>query len=62
MKIYPSSSYNFKLIDGENESLGRLMRRTEISESLVSKMTEKSFIGTVSESGFKIINSDQTLK
>lgn len=58
MKIYPSSSYNFKLIDEENDSLGSLMRRTEISESLVSKMTEKSFIGTVSESGFKVINSE----
>ncbi|MNS69482.1 hypothetical protein D3C72_1027940 [compost metagenome] len=58
MKIYPSSTYIFKLIDGEKESLERLERRTEISASLASQKTEKSFIGTVSGSEFRIISSE----
>ena len=58
MKIYSSSSYNLKLIDGDNESLERLVRRTEISESLVSKRTEKSFIGTILGNEFRIITSE----
>ncbi|MOA24251.1 hypothetical protein D3C78_1449240 [compost metagenome] len=34
------------------------MRRTEISESLVSKRTEKSFIGAISENEFRVITSE----
>jgi len=58
MTIFPSSSYEFKLIDDQSETLERLKRRTEISESLISKSTDKSFIGKVNNNSFKIISAD----
>ncbi|WP_374443618.1 hypothetical protein [Epilithonimonas sp.] len=57
MEIFPSQVYEFGLINGQNETLERLKRRTEESDSLTSKLTEKSFIGKVSKNRFRIISS-----
>lgn len=57
MKIFPTKVLEFKLIDSQEQTLNRLQRRTEISENLVSKYTDKSFIGTIKENEFKIITS-----
>lgn len=58
MTIFPSSSYEFKLINAQSETLERLKRRTEVSESLISKLTNKSFIGKVNNTSFKVISAD----
>ncbi|WP_312762314.1 hypothetical protein [Epilithonimonas sp.] len=58
MNIFPSTIYEFKLINGQTETLERLNRRTEESESLMSKVTEKSFIGKVKNNNFRIISSN----
>jgi len=58
MSIFPSTIYEFKLINGQTETLERLNRRTEESESLISKVTEKSFIGKVKNNNFRIISSN----
>ena len=58
MKIFPSSIYEFTLIDDQNETIERLNRRTENSDNLISKITNKSFIGKIDKNKFKIISSD----
>jgi len=58
MTIFPSSSYEFKLINDQSETLERLKRRTEVSESFISKLTDKSFIGKVTNNSFKVISAD----
>ncbi|RLZ06382.1 hypothetical protein [Faecalibacter macacae] len=58
MKIFPSSIYEFSLIDDQNETIERLNRRTENSDNLISKITNKSFIGKIDKNKFKIISSD----
>lgn len=58
MTIFPTAQYTFKLIGEESETLERLERRTEISEKLISKVTDKSFIGTVKNNKFRIISSE----
>ncbi|AXB57295.1 hypothetical protein [Flavobacterium fluviale] len=58
MKILPTSNYNFKILGEPTESLERLKRRTQISENLISKMTDKSFIGTINNNKFRIISSE----
>lgn len=58
MIIFPSSNYEFKLINDQSETLERLKRRTELSESLISKLTDKSFIGKVTNNSFKVISAD----
>lgn len=58
MKLFPTSNYNFTIIGEPSESLDRLKRRTEISESLVSKKTNKSFVGKITNNTFKIISSE----
>lgn len=57
MEIFPSQVYEFGLINAQNETLERLKRRTEESDSLTSKLTEKSFLGKVSGNRFRIISS-----
>lgn len=57
-KLFPTYDYKFKLLDNENDSIERLNRRTEHSDKLVSKMTDKSFIGKVDNNKFKIITSE----
>jgi len=58
MKIFPKSDYTFKIIGEETETLERLKRRTEASESLTSKITDKSFLGIIKENTFRIISSE----
>lgn len=58
MKIFPTSSYTFKIIGAESESLDRLKRKTEISESLTSQITDKSFRGIIKNNTFRIISSE----
>ncbi|GIQ60012.1 hypothetical protein Flavo103_31480 [Flavobacterium collinsii] len=58
MNLFPVSNYTFKIIGEQSESLDRLKRRTESSESLASKITDKSFIGTINNNAFKIISSE----
>lgn len=57
MKIFPQNVYSFKLIN-ENDALERLKRRTEISNNLTSRRTEKSFIGSINGNNFKLITSE----
>lgn len=57
-KLFPTYDYKFNLLDNENDSLGRLNLRTEHSDKLISKMTDKSFIGKVENDKFRIITSE----
>lgn len=58
MKIFPTSHYTFKLYGDKKESIERLKRRTEPSESFSSQRTEKSFLGKIDGNSFKIISSE----
>ena len=58
MNIFPKSYYTFKIIGEETETLERLKRRTELSESLTSKITDKSFRGIIKDNTFRIISSE----
>jgi hypothetical protein len=58
MKLFPSSHYTFRLYGNENEAIERLNRRTEPSESFASKRTDKSFLGKIDGSTFKVISSE----
>ena len=58
MNIFPKSDYTFKIIGEETETLERLKRRTELSESLTSKITDKSFRGIIKDNTFRIISSE----
>ena len=57
MKIFPTKELAFKLNGEQSETLNRLERRTEKSEELKSKFTDKSFIGKINGNDFKIISS-----
>lgn len=57
MKIFPVKELRFKLIDDQNKSLDRLNRRTERSERLTSRITDKTFLGLIKENEFKLITS-----
>lgn len=58
MKVFPSNKYHFKLIDDDSVTLERLTRRIEKSERLISKRTEKSFIGLINGNEFRLISSE----
>ncbi|KIC02783.1 hypothetical protein OA88_06560 [Flavobacterium sp. JRM] len=58
MKLFPTSDYTFKIIGEETNALDRLQRRTEFSENLTSKITDKSFRGIVKNNTFRIISSE----
>jgi hypothetical protein len=58
MKIFPTNDYIFKIIGEESETLDRLKRRTEFSESLTSTITDKSFRGIIKDNKFRIISSE----
>lgn len=58
MNIFPKSDYTFKIIGEETETLERLKRRTELSESLTSNITDKSFRGIIKDNTFRIISSE----
>lgn len=57
MNIFPTKERKFKLFDDQSETLNRLNRRTERSESLTSQYTDKSFRGIINGNQFKIISS-----
>lgn len=57
MKIFPSKDLKFKLLDEQEDSLKRLKRRTDKSENLISRYTEKSFRGIIAGNEFKLISS-----
>lgn len=58
MNIFPKSDYTFKIIGEETQALERLKRRTELSESLTSNITDKSFRGIIKDNTFRIISSE----
>jgi hypothetical protein len=58
MKIFPTNNYTFKIVGEESATLDRLKRRTELSESLHSKITDKSFLGIIKDNTFRIISSE----
>ena len=58
MRIFPRRTYSFTLVDEADETIERLKRRTYLSESLGSQKTDKSFIGTINNSNFKIISAE----
>lgn len=58
MDIFPKSVYNFIIVGEETETIERLKRRTELSDSLTSSITDKSFRGTVKRNTFRIISSE----
>lgn len=58
MNIFPKSDYTFKIIGEETQTLERLKRRTELSESLTSNITDKSFRGIIKDNTFRIISSE----
>ena len=57
MNIFPTKKKEFKLIDDQLETLNRLKRRTEKSNILSSKYTDKSFRGMINGNEFKLITS-----
>ena len=58
MNIFPNNDYTFKISGEEKETLERLKRRTEQTESLTSKITDKSFRGIIKDNTFRIISSE----
>lgn len=58
MTLLPTKELHFKLNDSREETLERLKRRTEHSESMSSNVTEKSFRGIVRDDEFKVISSE----
>ncbi|MCF6141782.1 hypothetical protein L1S34_10840 [Flavobacterium sp. K77] len=58
MSIFPKSDYTFKIIGEETETIERLKRRTEQSESFISNITDKSFRGIIKDNTFRIISSE----
>ena len=57
MKIFPVKELRFKLIDDQNKSLDRLNSRTERSERLTPRITDKTFLGLIKGNEFKLITS-----
>ena len=57
MNIFPTIEKNFKLTNNQKETLNRLNRRTDKSENLTSKYTDKSFRGIINQNELKIISS-----
>lgn len=61
IKIFPTTEKKFKLNGNQDETLERLNRRTERSDVLIYVNTDKSFIGTVDGSKFKVITSTKVM-
>lgn len=59
MNFFPTKKYTFSLIDTDDKSIERLKRRTYNSDSLISKTTDKSFIGIINVNDFKVISSER---
>ena len=56
MKFFPSKELDVSLPENKSELINRIKELTEDSESLITKHTDKSFIGQVSNDGFRIIS------
>ncbi len=57
MKIFPVKTLKFKLIDTHENTLNRLIRKTDHSERMTMSTTKKSFRGIVDGSQFKLLSS-----
>ncbi|WP_210488463.1 hypothetical protein [Rufibacter aurantiacus] len=57
MKLFPSNSYTVELSNDSSLALENLKQNTKLTDSLVSELTQKPFIGQVQESRFKVISS-----
>lgn len=57
MNILPTERKIFKLIGSKAETLERLHRRTEVSDTLSSRRTERSFVGKIEGNEFRLISS-----
>ncbi len=55
--LYPTTQREFTLIQNQELTLEKLERRREFSTTLISKTTDKSFLGTISANTFQIISS-----
>ena len=57
LTLFPHSTYAYELMGEPAETLERLKRRTEITDSLTSKRTDRSFRGQIEGSKYRIISS-----
>ncbi|MBN8652309.1 MAG: hypothetical protein J0L67_12815 [Cytophagales bacterium] len=57
MKLFPTIELKFRLVNSKDETLSRLIRRTEESKNLTSQFTDKSFRGLIEGNKFKLISS-----
>lgn len=58
MKIFPTKNYTVKLRSSYSLCVQNLKTNTEITDSLISKKTNKGFLGKITETGFKLISSE----
>lgn len=58
MKLFPTKIYTVKLRSNYSLCVQNLKTNTEITDSLISKKTNKGFIGKITENGFKLISSE----
>lgn len=56
-ELFPTTERKFVLHDSQEDTIDRLKRRTEKSDVLASKNTDRSFIGSISNNKFKLISS-----
>ncbi|WP_420572676.1 hypothetical protein [Kordia sp.] len=57
MKLFPTTTRYFRLIDDKLETIDRLKRRTDKSHNLTSDYTDKTFRGIIKDNQFKLISS-----
>lgn len=57
MKFFPTKKRSFRLIDPQSKTIDRLKRRTDPSEKLTFKYTDRSFRGMITENKFELISS-----
>lgn len=57
MKFFPTNQYSIDIVEGRETNVEILRENTEISDKLAGKLTDKHFIGTISDTEFELINS-----
>lgn len=57
MKLFPANEYTVELNNHSSLALENLRQNTKLTDSLISELTQKAFIGQVQESSFKVISS-----